>query len=261
MPARRESSVTAVLTRIPVAALGVVIAASALQASCSGQMDDDGLTDAGRADGAAADGPGADADAAKADSPSEDSPADRADGMSYGDGYGKEDAHETDAHGVDDGSCVTSTTSYPPAPGCPPGNHTWSCWPPTSATSGIPDSYYTVLTLCGDVVVLDKNTHLMWAQDAEPDQYTWVAAAAACTSSRRAGFSDWRLPSSNELMSLVDYANSTAIFDTNLFKGSSGAAWSSTPFVQQTGNAWQLYGSGGIYPQVVSDAAYARCVR
>ena len=102
MTIRRESQVAALLARVPVAALGVVIAASALQASCNGQMDDDTLTDAGQPDGA-----GVDADASStADSPSEDSRADRADGMSYGDGYGKEDAHE-DAPISQDGAGAT----------------------------------------------------------------------------------------------------------------------------------------------------------
>jgi formylglycine-generating enzyme required for sulfatase activity len=88
MPARRESKVAALLTRVPVAALGIVIAASALQASCSGETDDGNLTDAGRVDAAS-----------NADSASEDSRADRADGMSYGDGYGK-DAHEDAPAGI-----------------------------------------------------------------------------------------------------------------------------------------------------------------
>jgi hypothetical protein len=256
MPVRRESKGVALLARVPVAALGVVIAASALQASCTGDTDNENPMDAAVAEG----------DASRADSPSEDSRADRRDGMSYGDGYGGMDAHgATDAHETDaekeDGSCVTSAITYPPAPGCPPGNHTWTCWPPTPATGGIPDSSYTVLTLCGDAVVLDKNTHLMWGQDAEAGTYSWVAAAAACTSSRRAGFSDWRLPSSNELLSLVDYASSTAILNPDVFKGTIAAMWSSTSSVQQAGYAWQLYGSGGIYPQLVADEANVRCVR
>jgi len=259
MRSRRPSSVAALLPRIPVAALGVVIAVSALQASCSGETDMgplDNLLDGGRdADGAS-----------PPDAPSEDSREDRADGMSYGDGYGKEDARAaSDAHEPDDGSCVTSAVTYPPAPGCPEGNHTWACWKPTPVVGGVPDSSYTLLKLCGDGVAIDKNTHLMWAREEEVGTYTWVTAASACTSSRRAGFSDWRLPSSNELMSLVDYSrSSTPVFNPDVFSfnGAANAAmWSSTVFVQQAGSAWQLYGSGGIYPQVVSDAAAVRCVR
>lgn len=113
--------------------------------------------------------------------------------------------------------------------------------------------------------MIDRNTHLMWAQQEEPGTYGYAAAAAECKSSRRAGFSDWRLPSSNELMSLVDYSRSvTPVFDPDVFgyHGASNAAtWSNTPFAQQAGQAWQLYGSGGVYPQDVSVAGQVRCVR
>jgi hypothetical protein len=252
-------------TRIPVALLGGALAASALQSACFAPMDAGALPDVGAGD-AGPDAATPDAgtvDASDAADASEDSPDDRADGMSYGDGYGAPDAGAPDgsADGSPGPSCVSSTATDPPAPGCPAGDHTWTCWPPTPATGGVPDSHYDVLTLCGDVVVVDRNTHLMWGQQGEPGTYSWVAANAACTASRRAGFSDWRLPSSNELMSLVDYANPKLILDPDVFQGNYAAMWSSTQFVQKAGNAWQLYASGGVYPQVVSNAANVRCVR
>ncbi len=256
MFARREPNVAALLARVPVAVLGVAIAGSALQASCNASSGGGGSEDAAfdDAEGADADASG---DVSSIDAPSDDSPEDRADGMSYGDGYGPMDA-QGDVES--DGSCVSSTAAYPPARGCPAGNHTWACWAPTPATGGIPASHYTVLTLCGDVAVLDKNTHLMWSKNGEPGTYTWVAAAAACSASRRAGFSDWRLPSSNELMSLVDYANDMQIFNP-VFAAAPPALWSSTPVATQAGSAWTLYASGGVYPQSVLDAESVRCVR
>ena len=253
MFARREPNVAALLTRVPVAVLGVAVAASALQTSCNASSGGGSWEDAAF---------GEDAEAADAytstDSPSDDSPEDRADGMSYGDGYGPMDAQGDGPS--EDGSCVSSTAMYPPARGCPAGNHIWACWAPTPATGGIPASHYTVVTLCGDIVVIDKNTQLMWSKNGEPGTYTWVAAAAACTASRRAGFSDWRLPSSNELMSLVDYANNMQIFNP-VFAPSPPTLWSSTPFAPQAGSAWTLYASGGVYPQSVLDAEAVRCVR
>ena len=66
-----DSKFAALLPRIPVLVLGLVIAASSVQASCGGTEDTGG------------------GDAATSDSPSEDSPANRADGMSYGDAYGQ----------------------------------------------------------------------------------------------------------------------------------------------------------------------------
>jgi hypothetical protein len=117
--------------------------------------------------------------------------------------------------------------------------------------------------------VVDESTHLMWARDEEAGEHAWGAAEAACASSRRAGFSDWRLPSSNELMSLVDYARAAPpVIDPDVFVGGSFPApttrawlWSSTPFVKQPGMAWALNGSGGVYAQPLTDALYVRCVR
>ncbi|HEY6463288.1 MAG TPA: DUF1566 domain-containing protein [Polyangiaceae bacterium] len=243
----RFSKLPAVLSGVPVTLLGAGIAASSLQASCSGENNaNPDWLDAATFDRVQP----------SVNEASEDSPGDRADGMSYGDGYlpPPEDAHV-------DSSCVSSTVTYPPAPGCPPGNHTWACWAPTSAASVISDSHYAVRTLCGAAVVVDTNTHLMWAQNVEPAQHPWVAAAAACAGSRRAGFSDWRLPSSNELMSLVDYASTTEAIDADVFDGPAGTVWSSTPYAQASGHAWQLTAAGGVYPQDVSTQAYVRCVR
>jgi hypothetical protein len=235
------------LPRVPVAALGLIITASALQASCTGTVDDSGPEDGGRRDA----------------SPSEDSATDRADGMSYGDAYGAIDAHAADAE-HEDSSCVSSTTTYPPAPGCPPGNHTWACWPPPPAT-GIPASRYTMLTLCGEAVVVDEGSHLMWDRLEKPSTYTWVQASAVCTGSRRAGFSDWRLPTSNELMSLVDYSRTTTpLADTTVFDFQSPenhSTWSATTCAQQPGSAWQLFGVGGVYCRTVTTPGYVRCVR
>jgi hypothetical protein len=74
--------------RLPVPVLGALIALSALQASCSGE-DDDRLVapdERGMSDAPAAHDR-ADAEVATPDAPSMDSAEDRADGMSYGDGY------------------------------------------------------------------------------------------------------------------------------------------------------------------------------
>jgi hypothetical protein len=61
------------LTRVPVLVLGLLMAVSALQAACGGSVLE--IPD--------------DASAPLDSSPSLDSPENRADGMSYGDAYGK----------------------------------------------------------------------------------------------------------------------------------------------------------------------------
>jgi hypothetical protein len=85
MQGPRDAKWTYVLSRIPVPLLGLVIAVSSIQAACSGLVD---MSEPGEEDGGInrPDARATDGDAAE-DAPSEDSAADRADGMSYGDGY------------------------------------------------------------------------------------------------------------------------------------------------------------------------------
>jgi Protein of unknown function (DUF1566) len=250
MRAHRPSKLVSTLARVPVAVLGVAITVSAVQASCLAKTDDDGALDGGdEFDAHIRDGRA-----------SADSPSDLLDGMSYGDGYGKEDAHT----GVD-ASCTTSTVQFPPSMGCPSGNHTWACWPAPPVTGGIPDSNYQVLKLCGQNVVVDNTTRLMWDQVEKPSQYSWVEAAGVCTSSRRGGFSDWRLPTSNELMSIVDYSRaSPPLANTDVFVfdvPGNHSTWSSTACAQQPGSAWELLGVGEVDCYPVATTNYVRCVR
>lgn len=77
----KAHSLTAMLSRLPIPLLGLAIALSAAQASCGGIVDDGGVPE----------WVGADPEVTDADVPtdaaSDDSDANRADGMSYGDGY------------------------------------------------------------------------------------------------------------------------------------------------------------------------------
>jgi hypothetical protein len=79
---RLHALLAALFVRLPVSLLGLAIAASALQASCGGSTDH-----AGSSDDHVGAGPVVVDAGAYHDAPSEDSSDDRADGMSYGDGY------------------------------------------------------------------------------------------------------------------------------------------------------------------------------
>ncbi|MDC7220299.1 MAG: DUF1566 domain-containing protein [Spirochaetales bacterium] len=60
----------------------------------------------------------------------------------------------------------------------------------------------------GDGTVTDNSTGLMWAQDDSGDRMDWIEALAYANESELGGYSDWRLPNSKELQSLVDYEGS-----------------------------------------------------
>jgi hypothetical protein len=158
-----------------------------------------------------------------------------------------------------DGAC-DQTALYPPRAGCP--DHRWACWPAPATSPGAAN--YTVLTICGDVVVIDKTTGLMWAQAEETGTYDWTAAHGACTSSRRAGFSDWRLPTRIELTSLVDHGKATQpAIETSAFPSTNtGPFWSDSLWAPSTNNGWYVgYGHGYTNFAGISIKYYARCVR
>lgn len=70
----------------------------------------------------------------------------------------------------------------------------------------------------GDNTVTDRSTNLMWSKDDSVITMDWVEALEYANESELAGYSDWRLPNSKELQSLVDYEKvDFPAIDTNYF--------------------------------------------
>ncbi len=97
------------------------------------------------------------------------------------------------------------------------------------------------------VAVYDAETDLTWL--AEPvgagARYNWKAALEACAAVRMFGKSDWRAPTIQELLSIVDYDRSDPAVDTAFFKGPHDWTWSSTEAKSLAGLAWFVYLDGG----------------
>jgi len=118
--------------------------------------------------------------------------------------------------------------------------------PGTNLVITKPDTLYTNN---GDGTVSDNNTGLMWqvcplglsgttCTTGTLQTETWQSALAAAGADTIGGYTDWRLPNKNELMSLVDFAcfspaiNDTAFPATTLNPSPVGDFyWSSTPVV------------------------------
>jgi len=166
---------------------------------------------------------------------------------------------DTSTVDTSDAGC-SELTAYPPAKGCP--DFAWACWPIAPDSPGAAN--YTVKAICGDKVVIDKTTGLMWAQDEEPGTFNVAQAKARCAGSKRAGFSDWRLPSRIELTSLVDRSRATApTIEVTAFPSASGGAfWSSSVYAPSTNNVWYVGFTRGYTYYTAETIAYgARCVR
>lgn len=135
-------------------------------------------------------------------------------------------------------------------------------WPAPASSPGVAN--YVVTSSCGDGLVTDKTTGLVWAQQIEPGTFTWAEAKARCAASRRGGFTDWRLPTRIELTSLVDFAKgSVPAIDTSVFLGStSSPAWSISPYANFPSQGWFVdFSKGNTWYGNASDVYQARCVR
>jgi hypothetical protein len=123
----------------------------------------------------------------------------------------------------------------------------------------------------GDGTISDGATGLMW----ESDDYTsadFVDAVAHCEASTTGGWSDWRLPDTKELQSIVDYnrapddSNSAALdslFNATAFTNEAGETdwgfyWTSTTHTTYTGSgesaAYVAFGRAlGYFDNAVTD--------
>ncbi len=136
----------------------------------------------------------------------------------------------------------------------------------------------------GDGTVTDNNTGLMWQQADDGNTYNWYQASGTydatynpssvnvCGSLTLAGYSDWRLPTKKELLSIVDYSvtkGSAPALDATAFpNGRPNAYWTSTIGMDHPNYAWDVVfhdgeaGSKAMNQPVIYDwFPYVRCVR
>ncbi len=69
----------------------------------------------------------------------------------------------------------------------------------------------------GDGTVTDNNTFLMWQQEDDDELYYMDYTESYCTGLSLGGYNDWRVPTTNELISIVNYENSDPSIDETYF--------------------------------------------
>jgi hypothetical protein len=115
--------------------------------------------------------------------------------------------------------------------------------------------------------VLDTTRLIMWQNDndAKNLKLTWKDAINYCENNvTLVGYSDWRMPNINELITIIDI-NRAGIAIDNSFNNISDNGfkyWSSTSYIDSLENAWLIhFQKGQIQTSIKTANNYIRCVR
>ncbi|HEX3343211.1 MAG TPA: DUF1566 domain-containing protein [Polyangiaceae bacterium] len=130
-----------------------------------------------------------------------------------------------------------------------------------SADADAPAGRYAV----ANGTVRDVETGLVWSQTEQPGgPWSWVDAQDQCAA-------PWRVPTVQELRTLVDLTATTApTIDTSIFYGpaagtapSSGWVWTSTPYMlPPTGYSFYVnFADGAVDPNDPTQPGSVRCVQ
>ena len=81
----------------------------------------------------------------------------------------------------------------------------------------------------------------MWQKGSSSSDHTWDEALSYCERMNLGGYTDWRLPTVNELRSIMDFSRRNPAINATYFPvGSGNYYWSSTTYASTTGNAWGI---------------------
>jgi len=113
--------------------------------------------------------------------------------------------------------------------------------------------------------VWDSYTSYAWQRNDDGLARTWAAAKTYCDQLELDGSTDWRLPTVEELLTIVDYTVNNPALSTEIFIGRSNWYWTSSSFAgSQNSAAWVVdFSDGTLQAPYLSDnpSWYVRCVR
>ncbi|OQZ04887.1 MAG: hypothetical protein B6D34_01260 [Candidatus Brocadia sp. UTAMX1] len=112
--------------------------------------------------------------------------------------------------------------------------------------------------------VLDKETGLVWEKSPDTTRRTWTNDIYYAYDKNVGGRKGWRLPTVEELASLIDPTRSNPALPSGhpFANVQSDYYWSSTTYVGNTGVAWNVhFYAGGVYYYDKPGNYYVWCVR
>jgi hypothetical protein len=115
----------------------------------------------------------------------------------------------------------------------------------TTQINCLSDTNLTKFKDNGNGTITDHCTKLLWQKSASDTQPTWDQAQTYCSNLNLGKKTGWKVPTIQELFSIVNYSNTNGIYAYPLFDfGESNETglylWSSTPNVGNSGFAWQI---------------------
>lgn len=118
---------------------------------------------------------------------------------------------------------------------------------------------------CGNGIMADNLTGLMWEQNTDATVKTWADALEYAKDLTLGGYSDWRLPNKNELRSLLNYEEDV-VADWLGYRGFQNVQeeeyWTSTTYASSAGSAWTVIMlAGHLYYADKSAARFVWAVR
>jgi hypothetical protein len=123
----------------------------------------------------------------------------------------------------------------------------------STALAGLVDNH--------DGTVTDTETGLTW-QQAEAGSMTWEEALLYCENLVLADHDDWRLPNTNELLSIVDYDTINPSIDITRFPAAEAAYWSSTTHASIPDMTWIVsFVNGSVFHAYKTGSYPVRAVR
>ena len=137
--------------------------------------------------------------------------------------------------------------------------------------SFIPPAWYQKLRaserfqlVLDNAAVLDKETGLVWEKSPDTTKRTWVNAIVYAYTKEVGGRKGWRLPTVEELASLVDPTQTNPSLPSGhpFSNVQLGYYWSATTYAGPTSTAWRVYFlNGDVDTHVKSSFLYVWCVR
>jgi hypothetical protein len=127
-------------------------------------------------------------------------------------------------------------------------------------------SRFKVLKEFNDAAVLDKETGLVWDQSPDTTTRDWFTALIHCYLRTVGGRNGWRLPTIEELASLIDPNNPGGNPDLppgHPFSNvQSSDYWSATTIASDASGAWNVgFGTGEVGTGGKADTLHVWCVR